>query len=261
MGESILITSGKGGVGKSTLAVSLAAAFSARGSSCVLVDGDVGLRCADLLLGLQDSVVLDMEDVLSGACALSEALYPAEGIGPGKVFLLPASQALRAAQVRQKDMTRLAEKLRGAFDIVLIDGPAGIGRNTKLLLGGADRCFLVSTLDHVSLRDAEKTAAVLDENGLSHPGLILNRVRAAYVRAGLAEEPQAVAERMDMPLLGVIPESDRIYPALLQNRHPYQCGDRVFTAAVDRTAGRALGDEIPFPKMTFSPVYRFFHQI
>ncbi len=227
----------------------------------MLVDGDIGLRCADLMLNLQDNVVLDIEDVLDGSCTLSEALYPAESFGEGKVFLLPASQALRAAQVKQKDMTRVADKLKSAFDVVLMDGPAGIGRNTKLLLGAAERCFLVSTLDHVSLRDAEKTAAILDENGLGHPELILNRVRSEYVKAGLAEEPQEVAERLDMPLLGVIPESEKIYPALLQHRHPYECGDRAFRNAVDAMTGRALGEEIPFPRMVFSPIYRFFHQI
>ena len=260
MGRSVLITSGKGGVGKSTLAVSLAAAFSARGLSCVLIDGDIGLRCVDLLLGLQDQVVMDMEDVLEGRCALADALYPVNAFGDGKLFLLPASQALRAAQVRHKDMNKVVDRLRKYFDIVLLDGPAGIGRNTRLLLECADRCIVVSTPDSVSLRDAEKVASVLDENGLGHPDLIINRLKKEYVRSGLVEEPQAVADRLDMPLLGIIPDSDRIYAALLKGQHPYLCGDRELKDAFDRTAARFLGDAVPFPRMTFSPVYRFFHR-
>ncbi len=260
MGKSVLITSGKGGVGKSTLAVSLAAAFSSRGLSTVLIDGDIGLRCADLLLGVQDRVVMDMEDVLEERCPLADALFEVQGFGDGRLCLLPASQALRAAQVRHKDMIRLTDRLRKTFDVVLLDGPAGIGRNFKLLLGCADTAIVVSTLDAVALRDAEKTASVLDADGLGHPYLVLNRVRAEYVRSGLAQEPQAIADRLDMPLLGIIPDSDRIYPGLLKGLHPYQCGDRALTGAFDRTAARFLGEDVPFPKMSFSPVYRFFHR-
>ncbi len=260
MGKSVLIASGKGGVGKSTLAVSLGASLAARGKSCVLVDGDVGLRCADLLLGLQDQVVYDMADLLEDDCELEEVLYPVPCAGSGKLFLLPASQTLRASELKPKQMLRLAERLRERFDLVLFDGPAGIGRNMKILMPGAQECLLVATPDDVALRDGEKVSTLLDGQELGHPGLILNRVRKEWVKLGLISPPEETAERLDMPLIGIIPESARVYPALLKGKQPYECGDRAFREAVDDAADRLLGKTVPFPKMAFSPVYRFFHR-
>ncbi len=258
MSKSYLILSGKGGVGKSTAAASLAAAFSERGISCVLMDGDVGLRCADLMLDMQDRVIYDFMDLCEGSCRLEDALYPVPGMGPGEVRLLATSQMLRASQVRPKDVRKITEQIKKRFGAVIIDGPAGIGRNLKVLIDAADECIMVATPDDISLRDAEKAAGVLREHEKDHPGLILNRVDPMLVRAGVIPPPEETAAALDMPLLGVIPESGDIYPAVFRHRCAYYSGDKKVRQAYDRTLSRLLGAQVPFREMKMSPVVRFF---
>ncbi len=258
MSKTYLILSGKGGVGKSTTAASLACAFSERGISCALMDGDVGLRCADLMLDMQDKVIYDLMDLCEGTCSLDDALYEVEGRGPGKIALLATSQMLRASQVRPKDVKRIAEGLKKRFGAVIIDGPAGIGRNLKVLIDASDECIVVATPDDISLRDAEKAGIVLREHGKDHPFLILNRVERLLVRSGVIPAPRDTAAALDMPLLGIIPESSEIYPALLMHRCAYDAGDKRVKQAYDRTLSRLLGADVPFPEMKMSPVVRFF---
>ena len=117
MSKTYLILSGKGGVGKSTTAVSLAAAFSERGLSCAVMDGDVGLRCADLMLNMQDRVIYDFMDLCEGNCALTDALYDVPGMGPGQVCLLATSQMLRASQVKPADVKKATEEMKKRYGI------------------------------------------------------------------------------------------------------------------------------------------------
>ena len=260
MSKTYLIMSGKGGVGKSTAAASLAAAFSERGISCALMDGDVGLRCADLLLDMQNKVIYDFMDLIEGSCGIDEALYEVPGMGRGQVCLLATSQMLRASQVKPADVKKATEEMKKRFGAVIIDGPAGIGRNLKVLLDAADECVMVATPDDISLRDAEKTGEVLREYEKDHPRLLLNRVDPFMVRTGEIASPQDTATALDMPLLGVIPESSEIYPALLRHRCAYYSGDAGVKKAFDLALSRLLGTEIPFKKMKMSPVVRFFNR-
>ena len=256
MSTVYLIASGKGGVGKSTVAVSLALALKNRGVPTVLFDGDIGLRCADLMLDMQDRVVFDLEDCLNGTVPLEEALYP---VGDGScLYLLSASQTLRAADVRPKEIRKITDQLKARFDVVLIDGPAGIGRSLKLLPGAADEVILVCNSDPVSIRDTEKTAEVLRSMDHEHPSLLVNRLDKSQVRLGRAPAPKDLALQMDMPLIGMVPESILIPRALLDRRPAYDCGDRAVRSAFDRIAARLMGEEADFPRMEPSAVLRFF---
>ncbi len=258
MSKTYLILSGKGGVGKSTTAVSLAAAFSERGISCALMDGDVGLRCADLMLNMQDRVVYDLLDLCEGNCRVEDALYDVPGMGQGRVALLSTSQFLRASQVRPKDIRKITGEMKKSFGAVIIDGPAGIGRNLKVLIEAADECIMVATPDDISIRDAEKTGEVLREHEKDHPRLILNRVDTYLVRSGAVPPPEAIAASLDMPLTGVIPESREVYPAMLRGCCAYYSGDKKLKTAYDRTLSRLLGEDVPFERIKMSPVVRFF---
>ena len=256
MGRAYLIASGKGGVGKSTVASSLALALKARGVSTVLFDGDVGLRCADLMLNMQDQVVFDLEDILSGAVSIENALYPVGG--PNSCLsLLATSQTLRAGEVRAKDVRKVAEKLKARFDVVIIDGPAGIGRNLKLLTGAADDVILVCNSDPVSVRDTEKTAEVLRDLH-AHPYLIVNRLVKKEVLRGRATPPKALAESMDLRLLGMVRESLLVPRALLDNKSAYEAGDAAVKSAFDRIASRLMGEDVPLPRAEKSAVMSFF---
>ena len=257
MSTVYLIASGKGGVGKSTAAVSLALALKSRGVSTALFDGDLGLRCADLMLDVQDRVVFDMADCLSGVVPIDEALYPIGG-EDSCLKLLCASQTLRAAEVYPREIRMLTEQLRTRFDVVLIDGPAGVGRNLKLLPGASDQVILVCNSDPISIRDTEKTADVLHQMGHDHPYLLVNRLDVSMVRAGRAPVPRTLAMQFDMPLLGLVPESPAVPRALLERKPAYECGDRAIRAAFDRIAARLMGEQVPFPHVDVSPVRRFF---
>ncbi len=260
MSKTYLILSGKGGVGKSTAAASLAAAFSERGISCALMDGDVGLRCADLMLNMQDKVIYDLLDLIEGSCGIDDALYEVPDMGSGKVCLLATSQMLRASQVKPRDVKKIADEMKKRFGAVIIDGPAGIGRNMKVLLEAADECVMVATPDDIALRDAEKTGEVLKEYEKDHPWLLLNRVDPFMVRTGEIAPPADTAAALDMPLMGVIPDSGEIYPAMLRHRCAYYSGDARVRKAFDRALSRLLGADVPFKSMRMSPVIRFFNR-
>ncbi|MBR4500748.1 MAG: P-loop NTPase [Clostridia bacterium] len=258
MSKTYLILSGKGGVGKSTTAVSLAAAFSERGLSCAIMDGDVGLRCADLMLNMQDKIVYDFMDLCEGDCSLEDALYDVPWMGPGRVSLLATSQMLRASQVRPKDVKKITEEMKKHFGAVIIDGPAGIGRNLKVLIDASDECIMVATPDDISLRDAEKAGELLREHEKDHAWLVLNRLDPYLVRSGVISAPKDISTALDMPLLGVIPDSPEIYPAMLRRCCAYYSGDRKVKKAYDQTVSRLLGADIQFRDIKMSPVIRFF---
>lgn len=256
MSRSFLIASGKGGVGKSSIAASLGQALSKRGLRVVLLDGDTGLRCMDLMLGLQDKVVYDFQDVCEKRCLLQEALYAVPNYP--NLYLLSASQIMRAAQIRPKDVQKVTESLSRTFDIVLIDCPAGLGRNLKVNLGSVEEYILVTTPDDIAMRDAERTCQVMGEHEIFHPSLIVNRWDKTMVRRGEMLSPKDIASVLDVPLLGCVPESDRVYPGLLRRRTAYECGDKHLKKAIERIAARLMGENVPLPEVKQGPVEKFF---
>ena len=236
MARIFSIMSGKGGVGKSTLASSLARYFAGRGLRTVLIDGDIGLRCADLMLDVQDRVVFDLGDVKEQLCPTEQALI--RPTGTENLFLLAAPQMLRPSDIKAKEISKLIEKLSADHDIILLDAPAGIGRGLKNLLGADSTPIIVATPDDVSLRDAEKTAMLLQEKGemLS---------------------PAQIAMSLDMPLTGVIEESPAVYRALLQHKCALECGDEKVRQAIENIASRLLGADTPLPEYKLPSRRRF----
>ncbi len=257
MSKTCLFLSGKGGVGKSTAAVSVAAALAGRGISCVLMDGDTGLRCADLMLGMQDRVVYDFMDLCEDTCSLDSALYEVPG-REGRLCLLAASQVLRASQVKPKKVAEICARLRERFPVVLVDGPAGVGRNLKVLLDAADECVVVSTMDAVAVRDAEKSISVLREHGKTEISLLLNRMVKSYVVKGILPSPRDISMSLDVPLLGAVPESPLVYGAMLRGVPALECGDREVRRAFEDAASRLMGGRVPLKNTQASPLVRFF---
>lgn len=245
MARIFSIMSGKGGVGKSTLASSLALYFARQGMNTVLIDGDIGLRCADLMLNVQDRIVYDLGDVKERLCPAQQALiHPS---GQPHLSLLAAPQMLKPSDIKGKEIEKLVAALEAEQDIILLDAPAGIGRGLKNLLGTAATPVIVATPDDVSLRDAEKLAVLLQEKGEMHPALVLNRVNKKWIRKGEMPTPQDIALSLDMPLVGVIPESDAIYRALLKHQTALECSDISVQQAIENTASRLLGADTPLP--------------
>lgn len=245
MARIFCIMSGKGGVGKSTLASSLALYYAAQGMKTLLIDGDIGLRCADLMLDVQDRVVYDLGDVKDRLCPAEQAFI--QPTGTANLQLLAAPQMMKPSDIRGKDIAKLIAGLKESQDIILMDAPAGIGRGLKNLLGTEAAPILVATPDDVSLRDAERLAMMLKEKGEMHPWLVLNRVQQKLIRKGEMLSPQRIAITLDMPLCGVIPESPAIYRALLQHRTALHCEDAQVRQAIENIASRLLGADTPLP--------------
>lgn len=256
MARIFSILSGKGGVGKSTLASSLAMYFAGQGMNTLLIDGDIGLRCADLMLDVQDRVVYDLGDVKERLCPADQALIRPTGVP--HLSLLAAPQMMKPSDIKGKEIAKLVEQLQQEQDIILLDAPAGIGRGLKNLLGTPSTPVIVATPDDVSLRDAEKAGMLLQEKGEMHPFLVLNRVNKKWIRKGDMPTPQAIAMSLDMPLAGVIPESDAVYRALLKHKTAWACDDPAVRQAIENTASRLLGADTPLP--VYKTPRRFFRK-
>ena len=245
MAESVIVASGKGGVGKSTFAAGLGAVLAHRGRRVVVVDLDIGLRSQDALLGLSDRVVYDLMDAQSGDCTLDQAVIPCAS--PASLCLLPAAQFARAKALHPSKLREIINQLKESFDYVLLDCPAGIERGLRNALNaGADRAVLVTTPDDVSLRDAERAFQVMEAKGLPRPFLVVNRLDDRLIRRGEMISAAAAAQLLDLPLLGEIPDDPAVGRSLLRRRlfTDFVCEAR---SAMLRVASRFEGAAVPFP--------------
>jgi septum site-determining protein MinD len=202
LGRAIVITSGKGGVGKTTTTANVGTALAALGKRVVLVDADVGLRNLDIVLGLENRVRYHLLDVIEGNVELDEALVRDKR--SQNLYLLAAAQAREKEDVDTAEMANLMEQLRERFEYVLIDCPAGIELGFKNAIAGAQHAIIVCTPEVSAVRDADRVVGLLP-NGWS-PELIVNRLRPALVRKGKMLSVEDVNAILRLPLLGVIPD-------------------------------------------------------
>lgn len=208
MGEVLVVTSGKGGVGKTTTVASLGAALALEGRSAALVDADIGLRNLDLALGLENRIVYDLLDVVSGACVLRQALIRDERC-PG-LWLLPAAQTRDKAAVSPEQMADLTGKLREEFDYVIVDCPAGIEQGFRNAVAGADRAIVVTVPEVTAVRDALRVKALLEAASIPPAGMILNRYRPRMAKRGDIMGIDDAVDILSMELLGVVPEDEAV---------------------------------------------------
>ncbi|NPA90539.1 MAG: septum site-determining protein MinD [Chloroflexi bacterium] len=248
-GEVITITSGKGGVGKTTTTANLGIALAQLGKRVVVVDADIGLRNLDVILGLENRVVYDLVDVVEGACGLRQALIKdkrAEGL-----YLLPAAQSRDKTAVNPAQMNALCKQLKEEFDLVLIDSPAGIEQGFRNAVVPADRVVVVTTPEVAAVRDADRVIGLLEAENKRDIRLLVNRVNPEMVHRGDMMSVEDVLDILAIPLLGVIPEdpsilisSNRGMPVTLNSHSP--AGD-AFRIAARRLLGEDVPVEIPQP--------------
>ena len=244
MSQTWMIISGKGGVGKSMITSALGVALARRNTSCCCVDMDIGLRNLDMLLGMQNKVVYDVLDVAHKDCKLKYALVT--HAVHEQLSLLPAAQLGNVKQMDADDMQRIVKKLKKRVGYVLLDAPAGIGRGVENMLPSVDHAILVVTPDDISIRDAERVIARLEEAGIARPMLIVNRVIPEMVMAGDMYSPQTVAGLLDVPLLGYVPE-DRAVLASINRHESFMEQPGAAKDAMERIAQRFLGEFVPMP--------------
>ena len=247
MGKSWLIASGKGGVGKSTIAACLGLGLAQLGQDVCIVDADIGLRDQDAILGMTDRVVYDLMDVVSKRCRLEQALLTTDV--HERLTLLPAAQFARCKDLKGPDFTRVMKELKRSKDHVIIDCPAGIEHGLRSLLHDpADEVILITTPDDICMRDCERTSMVVTGKHQPRPRLIVNRLDEALIRAHEMYSAQVVSETMDLALLGEIPEDQSVYRAALTHRTAMEL-DCPASRAMMRIAHRMLGEEVPLPML------------
>lgn len=208
MSKIIGIVSGKGGVGKTTLCANLAFALASRGKKIIAIDGDIGLKNLDILLGLVDKSAFDLTDILAGRCTISKAIQIHDGY-PGLHFI-SASQSDNAECLDRDAFRKLCRYLRNYYDYVLIDAPAGVGEGFYNIVGCCDECVVVATPDLTSIRDAEKTASLLARIPKLTARLVINKVNVAQMKKGYIRNIDDIIDSVSLQLLGMIPTDDGI---------------------------------------------------
>ncbi len=208
MGEVIVITSGKGGVGKTTTTANLGAALALSGKKIALVDTDIGLRNLDVVMGLENRIVYDIVDVVEEKCRLRQALIKDRRYK--ELFLLPAAQTRDKTAITEEQMVKLTTELKEQFDYILIDCPAGIEQGFKNAIAGADRAIVVTTAEISAIRDADKIISLIESAGIKNPELIINRLRPEMVKKGEMMDVDDIVELLSIDLIGVVPDDESI---------------------------------------------------
>ena len=208
MGEVIVVTSGKGGVGKTTTTANLGSALALRGKKVVLIDTDIGLRNLDVVMGLENRIVYDIVDVVEEKCKLKQALIKDKRFK--ELFLLPAAQTRDKSAVNEEQMKELTGKLKEEFDYIIIDCPAGIEQGFKNAIAGADRAIVVTTAEISAIRDADRIVGLLEASEIKNPELVINRLRPSMVRKGEMMDVEDIVDLLSIDLIGVVPDDEYI---------------------------------------------------
>ena len=245
-GRSIFVTSGNGGVGKTTVTANLGAALADAGKRVAVVDADVGLRNLDVVMGLENRVRLHSLDVIEERCSLDEALV--RDRMRRSLMLLPAAQDRDKDEIDPEDMHDLVDELQEKFDIVLIDCPAGIEQGFRNAVGGAQEAIIVTTPEVSAVRDADRVAGLLP--GDMPARLIINRLRPQLVRKGTMMSVDDVLEILRLDLIGVVPDDKEVIVATNRGKPVVDISGSPTGAALRRIASRLLGENVPIPDMT-----------
>jgi len=243
MSEVIVITSGKGGVGKTTTTANIGTGLALAGKKVVLIDTDIGLRNLDVVMGLENRIVYDLVDVVEGTCRVKQALIKDkryEGL-----YLLPAAQTRDKTAVKPEQMIKLCNELSEEFDYIIIDCPAGIEQGFKNAIAGAGKAIVVTTPEVSAVRDADRIIGLLEANELRNPKLLINRVRFDMVKRGDMMNIDDIIDILAVDLIGVVPDDEKIVistnrgePAITDSKS--QAGE-----AYRNITRRIMGEDVP----------------
>ena len=242
MGEVIVITSGKGGVGKTTTTANLGSSLALEGKKVALIDTDIGLRNLDVVMGLENRIVYDIVDVVEGKCKLRQALIKDKRFK--ELYLLPAAQTRDKSAVNEEQMIELTNKLKEEFDYILVDCPAGIEQGFKNAIAGADRALVVTTPEVSAIRDADRIIGLLEANEIKKIELIVNRLRMDMVKRGDMMSIEDVHEILAIDLIGAVPDDEQIVISTNQGE-PLVGSDSLAGQAYLNICKRIMGEEVP----------------
>lgn len=251
MAEVITITSGKGGVGKSTTTANIATALAKLGKKVVAVDFDIGLRNLDMILGLENRIVYDVVDVMEGNCNLAQAIIKDKRVN--NLHFLPASQTKDKSVLNKEKVEKLINELKKEFDYILIDSPAGIESGFEHSIYLADRALIVTTPEISSVRDADRVIGIIDakskkaqEGKEVQKHIIINRLKPELVKKGEMLSIEDVLHILALPLIGIVPDSEDIVKSTNLGE-PIALNEKsIVGEAFRRIARRILGEEVEF---------------
>ncbi|MFC1718489.1 septum site-determining protein MinD [Candidatus Poribacteria bacterium] len=244
-GKAFVVTSGKGGVGKTTVTANLGMALALRGNKVCVIDSDIGLRNLDVVMGLESRIVYDLVDVIEGTCRPKQALIKHKKAE--RLFLLPASQTRNKEAVTPDQMKDLLARLRSEekFDYVLVDSPAGIERGFRNAVAGVDDALIVTTSEVSAIRDADRIIGLLQADEMYEPKLIINRLSIEMIKRGDMMDQDDIVDILAIELLGIIPEDENILISTNEGTPIVLTEDSGAAGAFKRIARRIEGENIP----------------
>ncbi len=243
-GRIVTVTSGKGGVGKTTAAANLGCALALEGQRVVCIDADIGLRNLDVIMGLENRIVYDLVDVVEGRCKLRQAMIKDKRVPD--LYLIPAAQVRDKTAVSPQDMIRVCDELRPEFDWIIIDSPAGIERGFRNAIMPADQIIIVTNPEVSAVRDADRIIGLIEAEEKGPGSLIINRIKMDMVRRGEMLAQSDILDVLAIQLIGMIPEDDAVVTASNQGVPVALDGGSLAGGAYRNIARRMLGHEVPF---------------
>ncbi len=256
MSEVIVVTSGKGGVGKTTTSANVGTGLAKLNKKVVLIDTDIGLRNLDVVMGLENRIVYNLVDVIDGNCRIKQALikdkrYPS-------LYLLPSAQTKDKNSVTEEQMKKLTDELREEFDYIILDCPAGIEQGFKNAIAGADRALVVTTPEVSAIRDADRIIGLLEANEIGRTDLIVNRLRMDMVKKGDMMSIEDVVDILSIDLIGAVPDDENIVISTNKG-DPLVGDDSMAGKAYMNICHRILGEEVPI--MDLNPKNNFWTKL
>lgn len=250
MGEAIVITSGKGGVGKTTTTANIGTALALMGKKVCLIDTDIGLRNLDVVMGLENRIVYDIVDVIEGRCKLQQALIQDKRFDT--LSLLPAAQTSDKSAVTEEGMLEIVQTLKQDYEYIIIDCPAGIEQGFQNAIVGADKAIVVTTPEKSSVRDADRIIGLLEQTEMERPRLVVNRIRQNMLKDGNMLPINDIVNILAIDLLGIVVDSDDVIKASNEGEPVALNPNMKASIAYRNIARRILGETIPLQSLDAS---------
>lgn len=261
MGEAIVITSGKGGVGKTTTTANIGTSLALMDKKVCLIDTDIGLRNLDVVMGLENRIIYDIVDVIEERCKLHQALIKDKRFE--SLSLLPAAQTSDKSAVTKEGMIDIVATLKQEYDYIIIDCPAGIEQGFQSAIAAADRAIVVTTPEKSSVRDADRIIGLLENTDVERPRLVINRIRNHMMESGDMLDIDEIVQVLSIDLIGIVIDDDAVIKASNSGEPVAFHPDTKASIAYRNIARRILGENVPMQSLEdekgiFTKVKRFF---
>jgi len=261
MGEAIVITSGKGGVGKTTTTANIGTALALQEKKVCLIDTDIGLRNLDVIMGLENRIIYDIVDVIEERCKLKQAMIRDKRFD--YLSLLPAAQTSDKSAVTEQGMKKIIKELKKEYDYIIIDCPAGIEQGFQNAISGADKAIIVTTPEKSSVRDADRIIGLLEKEDIDPPRLVINRIRNHMMKNGDMIEVDDIVQLLSIDLIGIVIDDEEVIKASNKGEPVALQPNSKASIAYRNIARRILGENVPLQsleneKSVFQRVKNFF---